>query len=70
MSIETLNDLKQSRLELADELRQVEADAFAVMRHRPTFFALKLLFGIGHQAKPEPIEEEPEREEEPLMQTA
>ena len=54
MSLEAIQDIMQSRIELAKEQRQVEAEAFAVMRTRPTFFALKLLFGVNHKG----IEEE------------
>ena len=55
-------ELKASRAELDERERELEAEAIAILRHRPTFFALKLIFGIGHKAKEE--KQEPEIQEE------
>ena len=45
---EELSDLKEQQADITHQRREIEADAFAVMSERPTFFALKLLLGFGH----------------------
>ena len=66
MSIDDLNDLKQQREELNDQQRELEAEAFQVMKHRATYFALKLLFGISHKPKKKQEEEwQPQPQDEP-----
>ena len=66
MSIDDLNDLKQQREELNDQQRELEAEAFQVMKHRATYFALKLLLGISHKPKIKAADDwRPEITEEP-----
>ena len=57
-----LQDILDNRAQLANEQRQLEADAYSILRLRPTYFALKLLFGLNHKA-PEPETGEPEETE-------
>ncbi len=56
--IDDLNGLKEEASDLQLQQREIEADAFQVMRERPTYFGLKLLFGINHSVKE--VKEEPE----------
>lgn len=61
MSYDDLKDIHEQQRELEIGRRECEADAFQVLRTRPTYFALKLLLGINHKPpKPEPDIIEPE----------